>query len=171
MEFVTALFRYFWFVVLGMVLLNARFMRGRVDRLVSLGRVTPDEAEGFLRGFTFALAIPCIALGLITLWADWPSPLCAGVFSFRDTPSAASSVVILAAWGALLLWVWAGSGADLLGRMAPALIDPPIWERTFSPAVVRTAVTAVLLAAGIGAAVIYRSMPPDAACLAPGVAA
>src|SRR5687767_9002484 len=108
MELVDNLFRYFWFILLGVVLLNVHIMRGRVDRLVSLGRVTADEGKGFLRGLGVALGVPCVALGLITVWAGWPTPLCAGVLSFRDAPSAATAAVILTAWGALLFWVWAG---------------------------------------------------------------
>jgi len=170
-EIFNAIFRYFWFILLGVVLVNVVVMRGRMARLVELGRVTQDEADGFLRGFGLAFGIPCVAMGLIALWAQWPSPMCAGILSFRDAPSAASAIVILGAWALLLRWVWVGSGADLLGRVAPALMNVPNFERTYSPNLVRWAITVLILVAGIMGAVTYRTMPQEMLCVVPGVAA
>ena len=163
MTVVTTILRYFWFLVLGLVLFNVRFMQPRLNRLVALGRITEQEANHFLRAVAYGFGIPCLALGLISIWAPWPLPICAGILSFRDIPSAASAIVILATWAALLVWVWAGRGADLLGRIVPALSSPPNWERSYSPAVVRLAITGMLLIAGVGGTLAYRSMPTDGA--------
>jgi hypothetical protein len=171
MEVFATILRTFWFLIVGVVLLNVRIMRPRVQRLVGMGRISQEEGERFLRGFGYGLSIPCVALGLIALWARWPTPLCAGIMSFQDLPSAASAVVILAAWAALLFWVWTGPGADLLGRVAPAMSNMPNWERTYSPRLVRLAITVMLLAAGVGGAVAYRSMPQDVGCSVPVAAA
>jgi len=165
------IFRYFWFIALGVMLLNVAMMRPRMNRLVELGRVTQDEAAEFIRGTAFAFGIPCVALGLIGLWAQWPSPMCAGVLSFRDPPSTATALVILAIWALLLRWVWIGSGAELLGRVGPALMNPPNWERTYSPTLVRWAVTIIVFLAAVGGAVAYRTMPPDLGCAVPSAAA
>jgi len=164
------LLRYFWFIALGVMLVNVALMRPRMKRLVELGRVTQDEADEFMRGAALAFGTPCLALGVIGLWARWHSPMCAGVLSFRDPPSTATALVISAIWALLLWWVWIGSGAELLGRVGPALMNPN-WERTYSPTLVRWAVTIVVLVAAVGGAVTYRTMPPDLGCAVPRAAA
>ena len=171
MQILDGIFRYFWFIALAVMLLNVALMRPRIARLVELGRVTQDEANDFIRGAAFAFGIPCVVLGSIALWARWPSPMCAGVLSFRDGPSTATTLVIVAAWALVLRWVWIGSGADVLGRFGPAMMNPPNWERTYSPTLVRWFVTLIVLTAAIGGAVAYRSMPPESNCAVPRAAA
>ena len=171
MQVLDGLLRYFWFIALGVMLVNVALMRPRMKRLVEFGRVTQDEADEFMRGAALAFGTPCMALGVIGLWARWPSPMCAGVLSFRDPPSTATALVILAIWALLLWWVWIGSGAELLGRVGPALMNPPNWERTYSPTLVRWAVTIIVLVAAVGGAVSYRTMPPDVGCAVPRAAA
>jgi len=114
------LLRYFWFIALGVMLVNVALMRPRMKRLVELGRVTQDEADEFMRGAALAFGTPCLALGVIGLWARWHSPMCAGVLSFRDPPSTATALVISAIWALLLWWVWIGPGPALLGRAGSA---------------------------------------------------
>jgi hypothetical protein len=164
-------FRYFWFLMLAVILVNLAIIRPRMARLVERGRVTQDESDEFMREVAFAFGIPCVALGLIALWARWPSPMCAGALSFRDTPTTAASLVILGVWAMLLRWVWTGSGAEFLGRVAPVIMNPPNWERIYSPTLVRWAITIIVLVAAIGGAVTYRTMPQDMSCAAPSAAA
>ena len=171
MEVLDGVFRYFWFIALAVMLINVAMMRPRVTRLVELGRLTQDEADEFMRGAALAFGVPCAAFGLIGLWAGWPSPLCAGILSFRNPPSTATALVVLASWALLLRWVWIGSGAEFLGRVGPALMNPPNWERTYSPTLVRWAITVVVLVAAVGGAVAYRATPPELGCAVPRAAA
>jgi|GEM_PF-1620152 len=153
------LLRYFWFIAAAMMLANVAIWRGRMGALVEAGTVTAGEAAALIRGATLWLTTPAIALGVIGLLAGWSDPMCAGVLSFSDTWRAAASLVTLAAWGALLGWVWIGSGAELLGRVAAGLSNAPEPGRGYSPALVRAAVTGVLLVAGAGGALMWRTIP------------
>lgn len=156
------IFRYFWFLCAALMIVNIILWRRRLALLVTRGSVTPEEAEHFVRGATFGLVTPFLLLGTISLWAGWSDPLCAGVFSFRDAPSAATSLVILGTWAVLLAWVWLGRGADILGRIGPILSNHPLYNHTYSPLAVRVAVTAVILAAGIGSTIAWQQRPRDA---------
>jgi hypothetical protein len=153
------IFRYFWFLCAALMIVNVVIWRRRLPVLVAQGTVTPGEAERFTRGAAFWLVIPCLALGIIALWAGWSDPFCAGMLSFRDGPSGATAMVILGVWAALLSWVWFGRGADVLGRIGPVLPNWPRYDRTFSPAIVRVVVTAVIFAAGLGGVIAWRQMP------------
>jgi hypothetical protein len=85
-------FRYFWFICAGVMLVNVAVWRGRLPRLISRGTITEREAERFTVGAALAFTVPCVMLGLVALWTRWPMPLCAGVLSFRDAPSAATAM-------------------------------------------------------------------------------
>src|SRR2546428_8758326 len=98
------------------MLLNGGVWRSRPPPLISRGAITEREAARFTVGAALAFTIPCVMLGLIALSARWPMPLCGGVLAFRDAPSTATTVIVLASWGALLAWVWFGRGADMLAR-------------------------------------------------------
>lgn len=153
------IFRYFWFLCAALMFVNLLIWRWRLALLVTRGTVTPKEAERFVRGAAFWLVIPCLLLGGIALSAGWSDPFCAGLFSFQDAPSAATALVILGVWAALLAWVWLGRGADILGRIGPVLSNLSLYNHTFSPSAVRVAVTAVVLAAGIAGTIVWRQMP------------
>jgi hypothetical protein len=142
--------RYFWFLCGAFVLLSLLVLRRRLAELVRRNRVTRDEASRFLRGAALAITPQCAALGAISLLAGYRNPGCARPFSFADAPSAATNTVILVSWGALLLWVWRGRGADLLGRIGPAFKNRPDYTHTYSPRAVRFAVTGLLLLAAVG---------------------
>jgi hypothetical protein len=160
--------RYYWFLMLGIVLINVAIVRRRLAKLVELGRVTQEEAEAFVRGFGFGFGIPCLALGVIALWARWPYPMCAGVLSFKDAPSSATSIVILAASALVLSWVRSASGADLLARVAPVMMNVPNWDRTYSPQQIRWAVTGIILVAAVIGVISYDTTPQDIVCVARG---
>jgi hypothetical protein len=119
------LFRYFWFLCAGAMVANVVIWRRRLSVLVVRGTLTSEEAARFVRGAALCLVMPCFVLGLIALSAGWSDPFCGGLLSFRDTPSTATSLVILGSWVALLGWIWLGRGADLLaGSGLPFRIDP-----------------------------------------------
>jgi hypothetical protein len=151
---------WFWCGALWMVLL-VTWIRPRLAEAVHHDRITSDEASAFLRGLGISIALLFGTLGVIVLAAGQPAPFCIKPFSFDDWPSAASNGVTLIAWALLLGWVWVGSGADLLGRMAPVFTTPPIRKRPYSPASVRVAMTLILAATALGALAGSRTLPPE----------
>ena len=166
-------FRYFWFIVAAVMLVNVAIWRRHLLPLAAQGALDQDEVDRFTRGAAYWLAGPAVLLGLISLWANWPAPFCAGVLSFANWPQAATSAVLLSAWVALLWWVWVGRGAPFLARVWPALSRPPA-RSAVSPAQVRLAVTALVLVSAVGGTVAWRQMPPlppEMGCPAPHVAA
>jgi hypothetical protein len=91
--------------------------------------------------------------------AGWSSPFCTGVMEFNDVPNALVSLVTLAGWLGILWWIWRGNGADFLSRVGPALGQRPAYDKSYSPAMVRLAVTAMVVVGGVGGVVTWRSMP------------
>jgi len=164
--------RYFWFVCAIAMAVNVAILRSRLATLVSRGAVSQAEADRFTRWAALWLIGGPTVLGVIGLAARWPMPFCAGVLEFDSLPRALSSLVILAAWIALLWWVWGEAGADLLSRIGPALGRSPSYDKAYSPRRVRLAVTALVLISAVGAVVASRSIPasPDITCPAPTVA-
>lgn len=160
----TLLLRYFWFICGGFLLINVAVWWRRLEKLVLLGRITRKEAITFTRSAAIAIVAFCLALGLIALWAGFQSPICVQPFSFDEPASAASNVVTLVCWVMLLWWVWRGSGADLLARIAPVLGNRPNYSRTYSPQTVRLAVTGFLLITAVGGFFASRLVPVDLVC-------
>ena len=165
------LFRYFWFIAAAAMLRNVPIWRRQLSSLVARGVLTRAEAERFMRGAALWLVGAPLALGLIALAAGWSGPFCGGILSFEDAPSAATSVVVLASWAALLWWVWIGRGAEFLGRVGPALANRPRHDRAYSPRVVRIALTTLVLWSGLGAALAWRRLPPQSSrgCAVPAI--
>jgi hypothetical protein len=157
---VPTLFRYFWFVCAAVMVANVMIWRRRLAVLVAQGTLTPKEAARFTRGAVLWLVTPCVVLGLIALSAGWSNPICGGMLSFHDAPSAATSAVILGSWTALLGWVWLGRGADVLGRIGPVLTNRPRYDHTVAPAAVRVSVTAMILVAGLGGSIAWHLVLP-----------
>jgi len=120
--------------------------------------VTHHETRRFTRAAAFGLVTPCVVLGSIQLAAGWTDPFCGGVLSFRDPPSAATSMVVLGMWMTILGWVWLGQGAPLLGRIGSAL-GYRSRRREISPAEVRVAVTALIVVSGVGSTILSRQIP------------
>ena len=161
------LFRYLWFFCAAVMLANVLLWRRRLTRLVDAGTITKRELDDFLRGAALLLVGAPVLLGLIGLVAGWSDPFCAGAFSFDGPARAASSLVTLGTWAAGLWWVWMGNGADVLGRVAPALSSHPRYDRRYSPRLVKLATTGLVLLCGIGFAMGYRDVPktPDGCLL------
>jgi hypothetical protein len=160
------IFRYFWFVCAAAMLANVVIWRGRLGALSSRGVVSQDEADRFIRWAAIWLVGGSCVLGVIGVAARWSSPFCAGFLQFGSTAQALSSCVIIAGWLALLWWVWRGVGADFLGRVGPALAARPS-NATYSPQLVRLAVTAFILVSAVGAAIAWRSMPVSQSLICP----
>jgi hypothetical protein len=159
------LLRYFWFWcgAFWMVLV-ATTIRRRLSESARHGQVSGQEAAAFVRGLAISIGSFCLVLGLIALTAHHPAPTCVQPFSFADRPSAASNIVTFMGWVAVLGWIWMGSGAHLLARVTPALINPPNYRRTYSPSVVRIVVTLLLAVAAVGSVAGSRSVPRDPSC-------
>jgi hypothetical protein len=156
------IFRYFWFFVAAVMAVNILIWQRLLAERVARGTLAADDARRFVRGAARWLVTPCLVLGAIAVAAGWSDPFCAGLLSFRDGASAATSLVIVGLWTALLAWVWAGDGAALLGRVATALRDRG-QEHPISPAVVRIVTTAAVVASGAGAVLSSRRVPEGCA--------
>jgi hypothetical protein len=155
---VILLFRYFWFACAAMMLVNVAFWRRSLRKLVDDGAMTEHEMNGFIRAAALWLAGPPVVLGVIGLAAGWSDPFCAGILSFDGVARTAASLVVLGCWATLLWWVWAGNGAELLGRVGPALSNPPRYDRRYPPRLVQVAITALVLGSAIPPAIMWRRM-------------
>lgn len=150
------LFRYFWFVCAAFLLLNILIWRSRVPALVDRGVISVEEGGRFIRVALVGLCGPTLLLGIISLAAGWSDPFCSQGLSFADLPSAAAAIVTVASQVVALAWVWFGSGAQLLGRVAPVLARRRGGIRQYSPRAVRIAVTLLAIVSLIGG----RLQPP-----------
>lgn len=164
-----AIFRYFWFLAAGIMLINVLIWKRRLAPLADRGLVSKNEVAGFLRGATIWLVGGSLVAGFISLWAGWPFPLCAGILSFADVPSMLMSVLAIVSWAALLWWVWRGNGADFLARVLPELDRRPTRLFTPTPTSVRVGVTVLTIISAVASPIIWRQMPLDPAmgCPAP----
>jgi hypothetical protein len=151
-------FNYFWFICAAVMLINVAIFRRRFTTIVSHGVLTKAEADHFIVWLAVWFVGGPLLAGVIALVAGWPSPLCAGILQFDSAPKALFAALSLAGWAALLWWVWRGGGADFLARAGPALSRPPVYDRKYSPSVVRAVVTAFVLFFAIGGAIAFRTV-------------
>lgn len=154
----TLLFKYLWFVLAAFMLVNVMLWRRSLRKLVDAGTITEQELHAYIRGAVLWIVFPAVLLGAISLAAGWSDPFCAGAFSFDGPARAAASSVILTVWGALLWWMWIGNGAEVLGRIGPALSNRPRYDRRYPPRLVRLAVTGWVVVSGAGYAIGSRQM-------------
>jgi len=163
--------RYFWFFGAGIMLINIIIWRRRLLVVVENDRATPAELRQFTTWACIGLVAGPILLGFVSIIADWSSPFCAGIMQFTDVASSLVSLITLAGWLGLLWWVWRGNGADFLARVAPALGQRPRYDKSYSPSVVRFAVTLMIVVSSVGSILAWRSMPvvPDMSCPIRGV--
>lgn len=159
-------FRYFWFIGAAFMLVNIMIWRRRLDVLVVKGLATVDETNTIVRGLLVWLVGAPLLLGTIALGAGWSSPFCAGFLAFGSAAQSLVSVITVTGYVTLLWWVWRGSGAELLARIAPAMGNKPDYDRRYSPAMVRLVVTAGILFSTIGTAINMRVLgaAPDMGC-------
>jgi hypothetical protein len=160
------IFRYFWFFAAVIMLANIFIWRRRSDRAVGSGVVSRDEFDQFLRWASIWLVGVPLLLGLISLGAKWSSPLCARTLSFADLPHTLFSSVILLTWGSCLWWVWRGSGAEFIAHVLPLVNQNRMSELSFSPQVIRLAVTALVIVGAVGTQIMWQATPiaPEIAC-------
>lgn len=144
------LLRYFWFVCAAFLLVNILIWRSRLPALVDRGVISVEEGDRFIRVALIGLCGPTLLLGIISLAAGWSDPFCSQGLSFADTPSAAAASVTVASQVAALAWVWFGSGAQLLGRVAPLFARRRGGIRQYSARAVRIAVTLLATVSLIG---------------------
>jgi hypothetical protein len=159
------IFRYFWFIGAAFMLVNIIIWRRHLSGLIERGVISRDEVDHLTRwAIGWLVASPCV-LGLIALAAHWSSPFCAGYLDFNTAPQAATSLVMIGGWIAILLWIWRGNGATLIARVGPALSARPA-VAAYSPRIVRLAITAMVLVSAVGGAFSWRAMPdtPGLAC-------
>jgi hypothetical protein len=163
--------KYFWFICAAFMLVNVAIWRQRLTTIVSRGLATKTETDRFIRWVAAWLVGGPLALGIIGLVAGWSSPLCAGVLTFDSVATSLSSLIVLAGWAALLWWIWRAGGASFLARVAPALGQRPSFDRRYSESLVSVAVTALVVVAGVGGAIVWRTIPQSGAlpCPAPTV--
>lgn len=156
------IFKYFWFLCAAFMAINLVIWRRRLATVVARGIATQAEVDTFFRGVAAWVVGSALALGVISLVAGWTSPFCAGVLAFDTVPRCLTSVVIVAAWCALLWWVWRGSGADFLARVGPALGNRPSYDRTYSPTIVRAFVTLLVVVSAVGSSIAAQNVPMSA---------
>ena len=159
-------FRYFWFIAAGFMLVNIAIWRRRLAVLVANGTATSEEIGRFVRGLAVWLVGMPILLGTIALGAGWDSPICAGFLSFGNAAQSLVTVIMMTPGVFLMWWIWLGNGAEFLARIGPALGKRPAYDRRYSPRVVRLVITAMMLFSTVGAVVNYRilSNAPDMGC-------
>jgi hypothetical protein len=162
-----AIFKFFWFLFAAAMAGNIIVWRSRASIIVARGTVTRAELDRLLQWAAVWLVGTPIVLGLIALTAGWSSPFCAGILTFGSVPQSLTSLVTLAAWVALLLWIWRGSGADLLARLGPSLSQRPAYDAKYSAKSVRVIATALVLLGGLGASISWRVMPASPAVVCP----
>lgn len=165
-------FRYFWFIAAGFMLANIVIWRQRSETAVNSGILSQEEFNQFIRWASVWLVGLPLLLGAIGLAARWSSPFCAGMLSFTDLPRTLSSLVVLFSWVSLLWWIWRGNGADFIARLLPSLNPSRRTPRTYSPQLVRLALTGVVIISAIVTPIIWHTMPlpPEAVCPASTVA-
>jgi hypothetical protein len=134
--------------------------------LVNRGVVTRADADRFILWLAAWFVGTPLLWGIVSITTGWPSPMCAGVFVSDSIPRIVISGLNLAFYAALLWWVWMGKGAEFLSRVAPVLGRGAVFEKQYPPAAVRTVITLIVLFAGIGGAIAWRTMPasPGSAC-------
>src|SRR5688572_4629045 len=142
-----AVLDWFWLLGAAVMLLNAALVYAGAGALVRAGRVTADQRRRFAIGLAAVSAGFCLAVQVVVWVSGENRPACLAALPPTTSASLATSVLTLLGWAALLLWVWAGRGADTLARFAPAMMRASSSSRTYSPAQVRRFVTVFVLIA------------------------
>jgi hypothetical protein len=162
-------FRWFWGVALVVMLVNGLVYRARLRRLEAAGGITAAESGRLLRILGLGLAALILGLWAIQLDAGWPSPLCMYARPLADPHVQAALAVTAAEWVALLAWIFAFGGAQLVSRASPGL-GRAFPGSAWSPGVVKGFAVLVVAAsmAGLAMAMLNPSplvceVPPPAA--------
>jgi hypothetical protein len=156
--------RYFWLIVATGLLINVAMIHIRAGALVRAGQIDERERQTFSRGAALILVGICLLFQVIVWLSGEGRPECLAAFPPTTSASWASSVVTVLAWGALLWWVWRGSGAGRLARLGPVLFRSRVTTRSYSATQVRDWVTILVMLALVGGAVVSRLVPPPSDC-------
>ena len=98
------------------------------------------------------------------LAAGWPNPLCVYTEPMTSPGVVGSLLATIILWALLLWWVWRGPGADLLARLGPALMRPPMRPTAYTQRQVRVVVTLLLACAALALVIGLRMQPPMPSC-------
>jgi hypothetical protein len=159
----SGLFDWFWLLGAALMLLNAGLVYAGAGALVRAGRATENERRRFAIGLAAATAGFCLAVQAV-VWSTGESrPECLAALPPSTPASLATNLLALLGSALLLVWVWAGGGADTLARFAPTMMRNSSSARTYAPAQVRRFVTGFVVIASIGgiAASLIVPSPPD----------
>lgn len=158
------MFRHFWLLSLGVLLLNLAIWHRRAGELIKAGEVSEDERDDFIRRLAVAIVLFCLTMQAVVWITGESRPACLAAFPPRTAASLASSVVTLAVWVALLWWVWTGRGAQQLARFGPALHGRLRSRGHFTPGQIRWAVTAFVGVSALGGVGASLVMPATQSC-------
>lgn len=152
-----------WIVAAIFAAIQVLARRRRATAMVADGAVTTQDAGRFARMTAGGVALPA-ALALLSLRAGYPVFFCAPFLAPRTGFDAVTTALIIACWTGALIWLWFGSGSELLSRLGPRLTGLPRWTATYSPRQIRFVVTAIVLAAATAVAFMSYTTPPQPMC-------
>ena len=133
--------------------------RVRGKSLVTAGRLTAEELDGFLLRLLIAFGLLFVVAGLLLALSPEPSVVCLTAFPPKHVFGTALWVVQAVLSCTVLWWVWASGGAELLARVAPVFTNGPATRVEFSPGRVRLFVTAVVVLAPLSNILVQLTQP------------
>jgi hypothetical protein len=166
---IAQVFRWFWGVTLVVMLFNGLVYRRRLRRLEAAGGITAAESGRLLRILGLGLAALILPLWAIQIDAGWPSPLCLYARPPADPHVQAALAVAAAEWVALLAWIFAFGGAELVSRASPGL-GRGFPGSAWSPGVVK-GFALLLVAASMAGLAMGMMNPSPVGCEVPPPAA
>lgn len=160
------IFRDFWFIAAAVMAINVFILKRRLARAVERGNATQAEVDSFLRWFAIYFVGGSLLFGVTGVATGSAPPLCDAVRPMTDPRRMLLLAIGTSGWAVLLWWVWRGNGASVLSRLAPALKQPPDYDRVYSPRVVRGVVTAMAVISSAVSVIGQRTAltPPELAC-------
>ena len=165
--FPIAVFKFAWAFTLGILLVNIALGSRRARALVANGRLTEDERHDFVRGATIWSIGYCGVQAGIQWLSHAVNPICLLSFPPHGAYGMLSWAVSTGTVILLLRWLWQGTGADILARIAPAFLNQAYVRREFTPKQVRLFLTGLMVLAMVGNLVAFAAMPKDQPSLCP----
>ena len=127
--------------------------------LVAKGVMTDAQANRFCVRAALILCIAGALFELVSRLSGVPT-LCEFSLPVTDPRLLPSYALTLLLGAALLYWVWRRGGDGTLALVAPAFSRGSVTEKTYTPRQVRLWLTALMVVAWTGFAVMRVSMPP-----------
>lgn len=153
-------FKYFWFFGAAFTALNLFLWRRHLLVAVDRGKATRAEVDSFVRWTGLWLVGGPIALAISQIAGGWTSPFCAFDAPTNSVPLLTMEIGGAAGAVALLHWVWRGTGADFLARVAPAFQRRPDYDNVYPSSYVRTYVTFAVIVCLLSP-LVWRMMAPS----------